>query len=484
MSKSPQQVDLQAPRDIRQLAPVKVTLLGAAGEVTGSCYLVETSSARILIDCGMFQGSRKIERLNHIPRLLAVQDIDAVVLTHAHLDHSGRLPLLVKSGYRGPIFATDGTIDIVKLILEDAAKIQCQDAEHETRIRKRAGLSKAEPLFTPRDVERVCAQMRSIQYDSWHDLTDGITVKLVEAGHILGSSSVLLRVTDKDLSQTIVFSGDLGAWGSPIVRDPACIDTADTVFIESTYGDRDHRPLDETVAEFEELITTAVKRKGKILIPTFAVGRTQQILYHLAAMFREHKVKRFPIYLDSPMAIAATQLYTKHQELMDEEAVSLHSSGQLKSDLTSVIPCPTADQSRALNTVTGPCIILAGAGMCNAGRILHHLRHNLSKPETVVMIVGYQTRGSFGRFLVDGATSAKIFGETVPVRAKICTLGGFSAHAGQTDLLRWLSPMAKNNPRVIITHGEEHQRHQLAYKIRELYDINAEMPKMFETLSL
>ncbi|HEY9870286.1 MAG TPA: MBL fold metallo-hydrolase, partial [Candidatus Obscuribacterales bacterium] len=248
--------------------------------------------------------------------------------------------------------------------------------------------------------------------------------------------------------------------------------------------DRDHRPLAHTVAEFETLIATAAGKRGKILVPTFAVGRAQQILYHLAEMFREGRVKPFPVYLDSPMAIAATRLYEKHHELMDEEAMALHSSGQLRRDLATVKTCETADESRALNTIEGPCLILAGAGMCNAGRILHHLKHNLWMPSTAVIIVGYQARGSLGRLLLEGAPKVKIFGETVVVRATVRGLGGFSAHAGQSDLLRWLEPMTRRRPRVIITHGEDHPRAELSYKIKQRYGIAAEIPKMGEVIGI
>jgi len=463
---------------------MEVTCFGAAGEVTGSCYLVETGSDRVIVDCGMFQGSERIERLNKIPRALIRKPVDAVVLTHAHLDHSGRLPLFVKGGYKGPIYATQGTIDIARLILNDAARLQEQDAERESRMRQRAGLHPVEPLYTERDVERACQQMRALNYNEWREIAPGIKVQVVEAGHILGSSSVELAVIDKGGDRKIVFSGDLGPFGAPILRDPSRIEQADTVFMESTYGDRDHRPLEETVDEFEQLIKGAVDRKGKILVPTFAVGRAQQILYHLAGIFRKGSIKPFPIYLDSPMAIAATELYLKHTELMDEEATALRSSGQLRRDLATLTTCETADESRALNSKEGPCLILAGAGMCNAGRILHHLKHNLWLPSTVVIIVGYQARGSLGRLLVEGAPRVKIFGETIVVRATVRGLGGFSAHAGQSDLLRWLEPMARHSPRLILTHGEDHPRHQLADKVRQLYSLEAQIPKMGESVQV
>ncbi|MBI4533106.1 MAG: MBL fold metallo-hydrolase [Candidatus Melainabacteria bacterium] len=463
---------------------MEITLYGAAGEVTGSCYLVETDSARVVVDCGLFQGSDKVERLNKIPHSLIAKPIDAVILTHAHLDHSGRLPLFVKVGYRGPIYATKGSIDIARLILNDAANIQVQDAQRANRIRHRAGLPPIEPLFTPKDVAAVCQQMRELNYNQWHAVGQNIRVQAVEAGHILGSSSVKLTVNENGDTQTLIFSGDLGPFGAPILRDPARIDEADTVFIESTYGDRNHRPLTETITEFEQLIHRAICTKGKILVPTFAVGRAQQILYHLFQIFKTGSISPFPIYLDSPMAIAATELYFTHQDLMDEEAIALQNSGQLMRDFATVITCQTADESRALNNIEGPCLILAGAGMCNAGRILHHLKHNLWISSTVVIIVGYQARGSLGRLLLDGRSKVKIFGETIAVRATIRGLGGFSAHAGQSDLLRWLEPMARQRPRVIVTHGEDHPRHELAHKIHELYHIDAEIPRMGDILTI
>lgn len=463
---------------------MQVTLFGAAGNVTGSCYCIETSSAKMLVDCGMFQGSQKIERMNKIPRYLISKPVDLVVLTHAHLDHCGRLPLLVKTGFTGPIYATAATIDIAQLILRDAAKIQEQDAERANRLYHRAKWQRIEPLFTAKDADAVHRLMRPLQYNHWLDIAPGVKIQLVEAGHILGSASVQMVVNQNGGRRNLVFSGDLGGWNAPIMRDPARLDYADYVFIESTYGDRDHRNLAATLEELEQLIQKAVDNKGKILVPTFAVGRAQQILYHMAAIFRKHNIKPFPIYLDSPMAIAATELYRKHQNLMDEEARDLHSSGQLQADLSTVIPCITADESRALNTVEGPCLILAGAGMCNAGRILHHLRHNLANPTTIVLIVGYQAKGSVGRLLVDGASYVKIMGETVPVRATVAGLGGFSAHAGQTDLLRWLEPMARHSPRVIIMHGEDHPRNLLANKIQERFNIRCELPKHGELLNL
>lgn len=463
---------------------MKVTLHGAAYEVTGSCYLVEAESARILIDCGMFQGSARLEKLNRIPADLRPLALDAVLLTHGHLDHCGRLPLLSKEGFRGPIFATPGTIDIATLILKDAARIQQDDLDRENRKRKRMGLKPVQALYSLRDVQRVCEQFRTVSYEKWEDVAPGIRARYVEAGHILGSSSIELEIQESDGWRHVVFSGDVGQWDTPIVRDPVLFEKADLAFVESTYGDRDHRSLAETVQEFEELICHAVANKGKILIPTFAVGRTQQILYHLAELFRKKLVPPFPIYLDSPMAIAATDLYTKHIELMDEEALNLQSSGQLRRDLRTLRACETAEQSKALNGVEGPCVILAGAGMCNAGRILHHLRQNLPFVETVLLIVGYQSRESMGRRLLEGAKQVKIHGETIPVHATIRSLGGFSAHAGQSELLKWMEPLVKSGANIVLSHGESFPIDQLAAKVLEKYQCKVVRPKLGTTLNL
>ncbi|MBX9724181.1 MAG: MBL fold metallo-hydrolase [Candidatus Obscuribacterales bacterium] len=462
---------------------MQVTLYGAANEVTGSCYLLETKESRILIDCGLFQGPERLKKFNRIPANIFSRRLDAVILTHGHLDHCGRLPLLVRAGYNGPIYTTQGSIEISRLVLSDAARIQHEDTERENRHRHQNGLKPISALFDQSDVERVCTLYRAIDYGEKTAISKDVNIQLVEAGHILGSASAIIEVSNSEEKKRIVFSGDLGPWNAPIMRDPAVIEDADIVFMESTYGDRDHKTLDDTLLEFENAIRHAILNKGKILIPTFAVGRTQQLLYHLAEMFRKGVFEPFPIYLDSPMAIAATELYRKHPELMDEEARALEMSGQLRKDLASLRLCPASEDSRALNSVEGPCLILAGAGMCNAGRILHHLRHNLANAENVVIIVGYQVKGSTGRHLVEGAETVKILGETIHVRAAVRALGGFSAHAGQSDLLRWLEPMARKHAHVILTHGEANPINELYHKVEERFSLKAERPKLGNTLS-
>lgn len=459
-----------------------ITFHGAANEVTGSCYLIETGDARVVVDCGMFQGSKHLERLNFIPAKLQAQSIQAVVLTHGHLDHCGRLPLLVKEGFSGHIYGTEGTLDIARLILSDAAKIQEDDTARENRKRARAGQKAIKPLFSLREAEKVFKQFAPIKYNTWLSVAPGINVELVEAGHILGSASVVMVVGQNGGRRRLIFSGDLGQWNSPLNRDPNTNEPVDIVVMEGTYGGRQHPEYKNSISEFEQTVIAAVKKRGKILIPTFAVGRTQQLLFQLYEMFRKGLVEEFPIYLDSPMAIAATQIYSSHTEMLDEEVRDFFSNENIRHYLPSLRMCTTAQESQALNAISGPCLIMAGAGMCDAGRIMHHLRHNLNLDSTVLIIVGYQAKDSLGRRLLDGVNPVKIMGDTVYVRAKISNIEGFSAHADQDDLLRWLSTMTSHNPRVILTHGEAHQLSELSHEIEKQFNISCETPSIGSTL--
>ncbi len=461
-----------------------VTLHGAANEVTGSCYLVETGNARVLIDCGLFQGSKHLEKLNFIPSTVNPKRIDAVVLTHGHLDHCGRLPLLVRGGFRGKIYGTDGTLDIARLILNDAAKVQADDTDRENRQRAKAGQKPVKPLFNISDVEQVFKHFSPQAYNQWFPIADETKIELVEAGHILGSSSVIFVANQNGGRRRLLFSGDLGQWSIPINRDPASIDRADAVFMESTYGGRNHPPYADTVKELTHLIKDAIEKKGKILVPTFAVGRTQQLLYHLHQMFKNGDLEPFPIYLDSPMATAATQIYSRHTDLLDEDVRDFFSDDNIYAALPTLKISTTAIESQALNNVEGPCLIMAGAGMCDAGRILHHLRHNLSLPNTLVLIVGYQAKESFGRHLLDGTNPVKIMGQTVFVRARIVAIEGFSAHADQKDLLKWIEPLARHKSRIILTHGEPHQLSELRFKIEETYGLRPEVPSIGDVLEI
>jgi len=463
---------------------MKIKVLGAGGgEVTGSAYLIETGKSRVLVDCGIFQGGRHAEAMNLFDPA-DVSGLDAVLITHAHLDHTGRLPLLSKIRISAPVFCTQATLELTSLILRDSAHVQEQDTNHLNRKRQRAGLKPVQPMVSHEDTEHIISKLIALPYDQEFQVAAGIKASFAEAGHMLGSSCIQLSIEEEGKIKKVVFSGDLGPRGAPILKDFEELHTADAVFMESTYGDRDHKPLDETVNEFISIVKAAAENKGKILIPTFAVGRAQLMISILAAMFRSKHVPPFPIFLDSPMAIEASRIYMNHKELYDEELLSFIREKPLMEDLKTLKICPTAEDSIAINKVQGPMMVLAGAGMCNAGRILHHLKYNLWKPETHVIIVGYQGSGTLGRMLVDGAEKVKIFGDEIAVKATVHTLGGFSAHAGQKDLIDWFSYLAPARPKLVIIHGENGPRKALGGLIRERYGIEALYPGMKEEIIL
>ncbi|MFI5402548.1 MAG: MBL fold metallo-hydrolase [Planctomycetota bacterium] len=459
---------------------MRITLCGAAGEVTGSGYLVETGKAKVLVDFGMFQGRRATDGKNRDLGPVDPRALDAVVLTHAHLDHTGRLPILAARGLRGPVLATPATVEFAALILEDSADIQEGDAKRNSLEARRAGRRPVEPLYTRKDLERLRPLVRQIAYDEVREIAPGVSVKLFEAGHILGSASIEMRAEGK----TVVFSGDLGPKGVPFVRDPLPPPRADLLFLESTYGDRDHRSLDATVAELHEILDRAVREKELVLIPSFSIGRAQQVLFHIAELVRGGGLRDFPIYLDSPMAIDATKLYAKHKELFDAQASSLARGGQFQKDLRGLKFLATPDESRRLNDIDGPAVVLAGSGMCNGGRILHHLKHHLWRKETVVVFVGYQGEGTLGHALIRGAPHVTIYGQRIRVAARISTLGGFSAHAGRSELLAWAGSAIGSGTRVVLTHGEDAPRAALAASIRERFGREAQLPRRGDVLEL
>ena len=463
---------------------MKITIVGAAGgEVTGSAYYVQTKSAGVLVDCGLFQGGKKAEALNR-PPTKPKQKLDAVLLTHGHLDHTGRLPLLAKRGHTMPIYATPATIEMTALILRDAARIQVSDNERKNRKRQRAGEAPEEPLYTPEHAEAIIQRLKPVPYQQPVTVAPGIQATWAESGHMLGSASIQLDIEEDGKTKRVVFSGDLGPKGALILKDFEPFREADLVFLESTYGDHDHRPFKDTVEEFVRIVQDTVEKRGKILVPTFAVGRAQLLTSLLAWMFRTRKVRPFPIFLDSPMAIEATNIYARHRELFDEGMTKFIAGKPLRADLKTLKMCVTAEDSMKINDQAGPCLVMAGAGMCNAGRILHHLKANLWKPETHVLIVGYQANGSLGRRLVNGEKLVSIHGEKIAVKAQVHTMGGFSAHAGQTDLLAWFKAIAPSKPRVILTHGEDGPRAALAKKIQQQFKLKCALPEMGETIEL
>ncbi|MCS7090471.1 MAG: MBL fold metallo-hydrolase [Verrucomicrobiota bacterium] len=463
---------------------MRITLHGAAGEVTGSAYEVATDQARVLVDFGLFQGHSKTEERNRVPPGLDVSRLDAVLITHAHLDHVGRLPLLMPAGFKGPVYMHPVTVELAGLVLRDAAKVQAQDVARLNRKRMRAGKAPLSPLYTEAEVAAVLAQFEPVEYGVWVEVAPGLRARWINAGHMLGSASIELAAEEAGRLRRVVFSGDVGPPGLALVPDPDEPQPGQLVFLESTYGDRDNKSPAETLAEFRSIIEAAVRQKARLLVPAFAIGRTQQILYHLDELFCAGAVPPFPVYVDSPMALEATEIYARHPDLFDREARALQSSCELVRSHRHVIACPTAEDSMRLNDAPGPCLIMAGSGMCTGGRILHHLKHGLWRPETIVMFVGYQSEGTLGRLLVDGARQVRIFGEEIVVRARIYTLNGFSAHAGQTALLRWLQPLSHARPRVVLTHGEPRGRQPLAARIRSQFGLEVLEPELGDVITL
>jgi metallo-beta-lactamase family protein len=438
-----------------------ISFYGAAGEVTGSCYLIETDRARVVVDFGLHQGGPEAERKNRRFPPLQPERLSAVVLTHAHLDHCGRLPLLTKNAYTGPIYCTPATADLTSIILNDAAGIQEFDAQRINRQRARQGKPLFQPLYTRADVPPVLSLMRTFGYDDKREIAPGIQVRFVDAGHILGSASVEMSVREAGVERTIAFSGDIGETHTPLLKDPTPFEHADFMLLESTYGDRNHRGRDASVAELLDVFTAAIDSGGKVLIPAFAVGRTQTLVYHLAQLSRAGKLARTSVYIDSPMATETTSLYRRHRECLDDDTWKLIHAGAAPLDFPNLHFTRSSQESARLNDADGGVVIIAASGMCTGGRILHHLKHSLWKPETHVVFVGYQAVGTLGRQIVNGAPMVHVMGQAVAVKAHIHTVNGFSAHAGQSGLLNWANAIKGAKPRLFLTHGEEAPRHTL-----------------------
>lgn len=422
---------------------------GAAETVTGSCHHLTISGQNILIDCGLFQGRQEIEDLNYGPFPFEMDRLTALLVTHGHLDHIGRLPKLVSEGYHGPIYATATTQKIAEIVLLDAAKIQLEDYERTLRKAQRNGREKkvTPPLFTDKDVAQTMSLFKTVDFEQPLQIGD-VTVKYSPAGHILGSGFISVQSSEGQ----VIFSGDLGNTESGVQEDFQLPTACDAVLVETTYGNRTHRPLAETLEEFRMVIKASLKTGGKVLIPSFALERAQNILFHLRNMQKRGDIPKIPIYLDSPMATKMTQLYMgSKNEFLPEVAAEL-ASGVDPFEPETLIYAATADESKKINDIDSQAIIIAGSGMMTGGRILHHLKHNLWRKETSLVVVGYQSEGTLGRLLIDGKKRVKIHGEEISVKAKIHTIGGFSAHADQDDLLKWLGPTDKAS--VYMVHGE------------------------------
>jgi len=433
---------------------MQLEFFGGAGEVTGSCHILTVAGRRVLLDCGMIQGGPSPDERNRADFPFDASRVDAVILSHAHIDHCGRLPLLRKRGFRGPIYANPACRDLMRILLADSANMQERDAERDNRKRQKSGTrGVVEPLFTLEDALDVLQQVRTVRYGDVADVLPGVELTFRDAGHILGSASVWLTLREGALVRRVTFSGDVGQYDSPILRDPEPGPAADLVLMESTYGDRLHRDRAATLDEFGSILRHAKRDGGNVLIPAFAVGRTQEILYELATRFDEWQLDDWRVYLDSPMAIEATAVYWKHAELFDEEAQEWLVRARALPVLPNLTLTRTADESMAINRITHGAIVIAGSGMCTGGRIVHHLKHNLARPECDVVFSGFQAQGTLGRAIVDGRDHVRIHGSPVKVAARVHTLGGFSAHGDQHDLVRWYGAIP-GRPPVWLVHGE------------------------------
>ncbi len=435
---------------------IKLNFFGAAQNVTGSCYLVEAGGSRILVDCGLYQ-ERGLKERNWEAFPVPPATLNAVLLTHAHLDHCGRLPKLVKDGFKGKIYCTPATAEIAQIIMKDSAFLQEEDIKHKKARHEKQGKDSPfpyEPLYTVADVEKTVPLLTPVDYKIPVSICAGMTASFREAGHIFGSTSIKLTIEQDGASRSILFSGDVGRRNIPIINDPDPFESADYVCIESTYGDRIHGDVKNIPGELARIINETTKAGGNIVIPSFAVERTQELLYHLNALLRENRIPHLFTFVDSPMAISVTEIFKKHPELFDEDTRDLLRRGIHPCELPGLTMSRTVDQSKAINHIKGTAIIIAGSGMCTGGRIKHHLKNNISRPESTILFVGYQAVGTLGRVIQDQPTEVRIFGEMKPLRARIEKISGFSAHADRDELFQWISFLKKPPRRVFITHGE------------------------------
>jgi metallo-beta-lactamase family protein len=460
---------------------MKITFLGAAQTVTGSCFMLEAGGRRFAVDCGMHQGPGELERRNLKHEPYRPREIDFFLITHAHIDHSGLLPKMVKEGFRNPIYCTRPTRDLLEIMLLDSAYIQEMEAEWQSRKLSRHGERPVEALYTREHAERTCELLVQVEYEEPFEPFPGLKVNYREAGHILGSAFVELTTEEEGGQLKTVFSGDLGRPNQLLVRDPGTVEHADHLVIESTYGDRDHKDEGASRDELAQAIAYSYERGEKVIIPAFAVERTQEVLYSLSLLEAEGRLPRdMPVYLDSPLAIRATEIFRKHAAYLDEDTNTLIANGRHPLELKNLRMTQRRDDSRAINTTPGPAVVISASGMCTAGRIKHHLRHNLWRPGASVVFVGFQAKGTPGRKIVDGAKRITLLGETVAVKAKVFTIGGFSAHAGQSQILDWIGAIGNSRLVVHLVHGEASAQEALAAKIKERFGYTVHVPMYLE----
>jgi len=452
---------------------MNVKFLGAAMSVTGSCYLITTDKHTFLMDCGQFQGSKMMEKLNFGDLGFDPSKLDFMILSHAHIDHCGRIPLLTKRGFKGKIYCTDATADLVEIMLKDSGHIHEMEAEWDNKKARRAGLPLVEPLFTVEEAAASLQYLAPVLYEQFVDINTDIRLRLRDAGHILGASIVELWITEDDGSSKLVFSGDLGLKNKPILRDPETVDEADYLIMEATYGDRQHETLRESLDQFMQIILKTIRRGGTVVVPSFAVGRTQELIFELSRFYEKDEEFRkvmedVMVYVDSPMATSATEVFRKNVQDFDDETKALILKGDSPLDFKNLRFTRSVEESKELNLNREPKIIISASGMCDAGRIKHHLKNNLWNEKSSVIIVGYQAQGTLGRSIVDGAKNVSIFGERIHINAEIYDLEGFSAHADKDGLLEWLSAFKKAPRKIFLVHGEEDAKKTFAETVKKV----------------
>jgi metallo-beta-lactamase family protein len=442
---------------------MKLKFFGAAKEVTGSCYSLATKEEKILIDCGMFQGGKDMERINYENFNFNPGEYNALILTHAHLDHCGRIPKLLKFGFRGKIFATDATKDLAFIIMMDSAKIAAEDTDHENKRRAKEGLPPRKPIYSQIDVKNAMKLFVTVKYGEDVRITKNIMARFYDAGHILGSASIQIKVSERKNLRLIAFSGDLGQANAVLVKN-----TADYILIESTYGDRLHPPVEERKKEFIRIINETYKRGGKLMIPSFAIERAQEIIYYLGEFMHTGLIPKMKVYLDSPMAMRATEVFKKYYKYYNS---NVQKSMEERKDLFSfpeLIQTQTTEESKLINQTSQPCIIIAGNGMCTAGRIKHHIRNNIGNPKNTLLFIGYQVHGTLGYWMKKGEKKIRLLGIETDVKSKIEAIDGFSAHADYSGLIKWLEDFSKKPEKVFIVHGDEEQSISFSKKIEKM----------------
>ena len=448
---------------------IKLGFFGGAYNVTGSRYLLEANNIRLLVDCGLYQ-ERKLKYRNWEPFTILPSSLDAVLLTHAHIDHCGLLPKLVRDGFRGRIYCTTATSEIAQIILLDSAHLQEEDAEFKRRRHereKRKGPFPEIPLYTTDDAKASFSLFTPVSYEETVLLGEGIKATFHDAGHVIGSSMIKITVSQQGESRTILFSGDVGRWDRPILRDPSIFNEIDYVMVESTYGDRIHQEPPDVGESLAEIINSTFRAGGNIIVPSFALQRSQEILYHMNELLMENQIPHIMVFLDSPMAISITKVFKRHSELFDKEMLRRIRQNKSPFDFPGLKLVQTADESKALNHISGTIMIIAGSGMCTGGRVKHHLVTNITRPESTILFVGYQAIGTLGKQILDGVKQVRILGQQYPVRARIAQIHGFSAHADRNELFQWISGLSSAPRRVFVVHGEPRTVKQFGQFLRE-----------------